>query len=131
MDLDEYYDTKLANLQFDGKNIAKDFNGCTFDHCTFLNCNFEGSSFVNYTFNNCNISAVKVLKTRFQNVKFFKSKVIGIDWTDKFNIKIDGLSFDMCTVNYSVFNGVELKNFKLINSVAHELILLIQRCQKE
>jgi fluoroquinolone resistance protein len=118
----EYIQVVIKDLYYENEQITGfDFKECTFDHCTFLTCSFEGSSFVNCTFKNCNISAVKVKKTRFHNVHFIKSKVIGIDWTDKFNFKITGLRFEDSSIDYSIFNGLILKEFALIDSKAHEV----------
>lgn len=119
---DTFEASTFRDLFYEDVNCAgKTFKNVTFEHCTFMTCDFEGCSFVECSFINCNLSAVSVKKTRFYQVNFIKSKVIGIDWTDKYNFKITGLHFDHCVVNYSVFNGIILKDFVLTNSIAHEV----------
>jgi uncharacterized protein YjbI with pentapeptide repeats len=121
-DILEFDNKTIKDLSYENEQLTGyTFRNCIFDHCTFLTCNLEGSTFVHCTFKNCSLSAVKVRKTRFEDTKFIKSKVIGVDWTDKFNFKIKNLSFVESVIDYSVFNGITLIGFTLKDSQAHEV----------
>lgn len=122
-------ESSYENKTFSGITIedeelkSKEFTNCTFTKVTILSSTFKSCIFVDCIFENCHISALKVTDSRFSNVNFVSSKVQGIDWTaaSKFNLE---LSFSKSNIDYSVFNGLKLKNFRLINSYAKEAYFL-------
>jgi uncharacterized protein YjbI with pentapeptide repeats len=66
---------------------------------------------------------IKVKGSDFVDSKFVRSKVIGVNWieaawdTSGF---LRTLNFDDCTVNFSIFLGLSLKEMVLKNCIAHE-----------
>ena len=108
--------------------FSKYFDECTFKNCDFTNSIFEDCSFTNCKFENCNLSLVKIPLCRFDNIKFSNCKMIGIDWTtpiwrkstkkkpNKFT-----LSFEGCTLNYSIFIELQLYKAQFINCIAKEV----------
>ena len=77
-----YRDREFKNVIYREK-IIKDteFYNCTFLLCDFikskmLNCEFEKCSFIS-----CDLSLIIPNSSKFVDVSFSKSKVIGIDWS--------------------------------------------------
>jgi fluoroquinolone resistance protein len=119
--IDDFIDQTLQDLDYiEGYLENKTFKNCIFKHCNFMQCTFESCSFVDCTFENCDLSVIKHNKTHFANLIFKKSKAIGVNWTEKFSFKIT-LEFYNSVINYSIFMGMTLRNFKLIDSIAHEV----------
>tara|TARA_Y100000590_G_scaffold469529_1_gene658086 strand:- start:549763 stop:550326 length:564 start_codon:yes stop_codon:yes gene_type:complete len=86
------------------KNI--DFKESYITGCLFIDCKFE----------NCNLSNSKFPGCTFRDTSFKSSRVSGINWTEASNLV--SFNFDDCQINYSVFLGMNLDNFKCINSQA-------------
>ena len=77
---DSYYREKLSKLSLENEPIrAKDFEECEFDSCIFVGCRFEKCKFINCKFTDCILSAIEPVDSRFIEVSFTKSKVIGFD----------------------------------------------------
>jgi fluoroquinolone resistance protein len=98
---------------------AKDFEECEFDSCMFVNCRFEKCKFINCKFNECILSAINPVDSRFIDVTFTKSKVIGFDWTKA--QKIQELVFNNCQINYSNFKLLKLPKVKITDCEAKEV----------
>lgn len=115
-----YYQERLTNLAFTKEVFeAKSFEECEFFSCSFVDCRFEKSKFLNCKFTGCVLSAVVPMNCTFTEVVFFRSKVIGIDWTKAKDLR--GLEFAECQVNYSNFKLLKLPKIKIINSEAKEV----------
>lgn len=79
---DEYWSVKFENLDSSGiELIGKEFDGCTFKGCDFSNVTFKRCNFVDCEFISCNLSVVKIEYSKFNDVCFRDSKLIGINWT--------------------------------------------------
>jgi len=95
----------------------KAFNQLEFDSCTFINCNFSETAFskcrfVDCSFNDCNLSLIKVEGTRFNNVNFVDSKLLGINWTKTSWPTIQltcPLQFHRCILDHNTFLGMYLR----------------------
>ena len=82
-----------------------------FDNCTFINCNFSESEFIkckflDCTFKECNLSLIKVNQSKFFDVLFEESKLVGINWTMAAwpSIHLNNtLKFHRCIINDSFF----------------------------
>jgi fluoroquinolone resistance protein len=115
-----YYQEKLSKLSLEKETIrAKDFEECEFDSCMFVNCRFEKCKFINCKFNECILSAINPVDSRFIDVTFTKSKVIGFDWTKA--QKIQELVFNNCQINYSNFKLLKLPKVKITDCEAKEV----------
>jgi uncharacterized protein YjbI with pentapeptide repeats len=116
---DSYYQVKFSKLSFQNETISsKEFEECEFDSCSFIDCKIEKCKFINCQFNSCILSAIVPVNSRFIEVDFNKSKVIGFDWTKTQQIK--DLNFDDCKLNYSNFRLLKLPKIKIINCEAKE-----------
>lgn len=81
-DQGQYECVTFTRLTIEGRTfIGVDFTACVFDHCTFTECTFSPCSFTEYRFTACDLSLAAVPGTRFTDVEFATSKLVGIDWT--------------------------------------------------
>ena len=119
----EYYKETLSGLSFSKETITgRLFDECLFDNCSFIECKFDRCRFLNCRFDKCNLSAVVPSNSRFSEVKFSDSKVIGFDWTKAANI--ERLEFKGCQINYSSFKLLKLPGIKIINCEAKEVAFI-------
>ena len=118
-----YRDKEFKNIKYRDKRI-KDTE---FYNCTFLLCYFSKSKFFNCEFEKCSfissdLSLINPDNSKFVDVSFKKSKVIGVDWTlikalsapSKFN-------FYECKIDNSSFQGLNLQGIKFIDCSAHDV----------
>lgn len=120
------YNKEIFTKLHEEKSIFSkiEFYDCTFTSCYFLECTFEKCIFTNCTFENCDISAIKVFNSKFVDVVFKDSKVIGVDWTKAGGLgsKLPlSLQFFNTIINYSSFYGLTLPHFVLTKSTAREV----------
>lgn len=101
------------------KIAAVEFSGCTFLNCRFFKAIFFDCRFENCTFQNCDLSSLSIKYTVFNEVLFVESKMMGIQWPDA-GIPLD-VNFRNCTLNYSSFIGVNLKNAELTDCQLKEV----------
>jgi fluoroquinolone resistance protein len=137
----QYYLETFNNLS----NTAQLINAVEFVECTFNNCNFSESTFKHCLFEkckfvDCNLSLVKIQGSRFLEVSFIDSKLIGINWSEgvfktKSLLQRKPFDFDHCVLNHCVFFGLDLKEIKmsqcsLINANFEEADLSKADCTK-
>jgi len=78
----EFWSETLKDSDFSGMEVtSKEFDGCTFEKCNFSEATFKKCNFVDCEFTNCNLSLVKIEYSKFSDVSFRDSKLIGINWT--------------------------------------------------
>ena len=126
-------------------NTAQLIHAVEFTECTFNNCNFSESIFKHCMFEkceflDCNLSLVKVPGSRFLDVNFIKSKLIGINWSEgvfktKSLLQRKPFDFNHCVLNHSVFFGLDLEDIKMsrcsvINANFEETNLSRADCSK-
>jgi fluoroquinolone resistance protein len=115
-----YYQEKFNKLSFFNEIIeATVFEECDFETCSFINCKFEKCKFLRCNLKECTLSAIDPHDTRFMEVKFSGSKVLGFDWAKA--AKAEDLSFTDCQINYSNFKLLKVPNIKIINCQAKEV----------
>lgn len=115
-----FVDEKLAGerleyIEFDSCVFKEcDFSGTLFDHCKFIDCEFI----------RCNLSVMRVKASRFMDVVFRESKVIGVDWTVAAwsNLKLSApVSFHQCVLNDSSFFGLYMSEMNLEDCKANDV----------
>lgn len=103
---------------------STEFEECEFNDCDFSSAIFTRCNFLNCSFNRCNMSLIKVLHSRFFEVDFTDSKLVGVDWTiaqwPSFNL-CSALTFNRCILNDSSFFGLTLNELKLEECKLHEV----------
>ncbi len=121
----EYCSENFKNLDFSEVEIySKDFDGCIFEKCNFSEAIFNRCNFVDCEFINCNLSIVKMEYSKFSDVCFRDSKLIGINWTKVawprliFNSPI---KFYKSILNDCSFYGLSLQDLVLEECKAHNV----------
>jgi len=123
-DYSEYEGEDFKDLNYSGQTIEEvEFVGCTFTQCVFQETDFSACKFNQCTFEGCDLSMVKVKGSSFVQTKFEGSKVMGVNWmeaawdTAGF---LRALSFEDCTINFSTFFGLQLKEIVIKGCTALE-----------
>jgi fluoroquinolone resistance protein len=116
----DYYRRNFMKLSLSSAAVeGRSFEECEFNACSFIDCRFESCRFLSCKLNGCTLSAVNPSNSRFLEVKFSGSKVIGFDWAKAH--KIEGLEFKGCQLNYSNFSLLKLPKIKIIDCEAKEV----------
>jgi len=101
-----------------------DFTECIFDHCAFIECVFYQCSFTDCHFEGCDLSLASVPGSRFTDVRFASSKLLGVDWTKAGAAAISKLflsvHFDACMLNYATFFGLTIHRGRFVDCIARE-----------
>lgn len=114
-----YEDRCFAGIVCRGQDISEtEFFQCRFEGCQFLECTLRRCRFEQCTFERCDLSLVKPLESRFTDVRFLKSKLLGVDWT--IAAAPATLAFQGCNVSHSAFQRLALLKLQLSESVARE-----------
>jgi uncharacterized protein YjbI with pentapeptide repeats len=118
---ESFYKEKFVDLQLSQETVqAKEFENCVFTRCACIEVVFAQCRFLDCVFENCTLSAVQIPESAFTNVRFNRSKVIGVDWSRARAANPGPLAFTACELNYSSFSIVKLK----------QLILHACRCRE-
>jgi fluoroquinolone resistance protein len=121
----EYEGESFKNLKRAGKAVE----GAAFFECTFTGCAFQEVVFTDCKFNQCafegcDLSMMKVPGCSFVETTFKHCKVIGVNWmeaawdTAGF---LRALSFEDCTIDFSIFFGLALKEIVIKDCTALEV----------
>lgn len=114
------YQERFENLELTDETFSEiEFEDCEFIDCRFMGTKFNKCKFINCKFDKSVISAMVVINSRFVDVAFENSKVIGIDWTKAAHV--ESLSFQKCQLNYSNFRLMKLQKIKIIDCEAKEI----------
>jgi uncharacterized protein YjbI with pentapeptide repeats len=124
----QYRDRRFARITAHGQRYETvEFSGCRFDRCTFAQSTFYRCVFTECRFSICDMSGVQVPNSRWIDVAFKGSKLIGIDWTQVGESAVSklliSLDCDECVLNYSSFFGMNLAGRSFTRCVAHEVDL--------
>lgn len=122
--------TEYFSKTFDGfEATGESFTEVTFENCTFQQCNFSDTRFYKCKFVDCvitasNLSNIKVDYSKFFDIRFNESKLVGVDWTKadwpRFNFTAP-ISFNECIINDSSFFGLGLSELVLEHCKAHDV----------
>ncbi len=110
----EYYqDTVFSKQNFKGRVLReKEFCKCKFIKSDFYKTNLQSCIFEDCLFENCDLSLWIINGSRFTDVTFKESKIIGVQWNSaKPPIKAN---FYDCILNNSVFAGLNLNSIEII-----------------
>lgn len=124
-DKNDYLTVTFTDQDFSGLEIAsKEFDGCTFTGCNFSEAIFKRCNFVDCEFVNCNLSNVELGYSKFSEVVYHESKLVGIDWTkaawSNFAFAAP-IKFYKSIVNDSSFYGLSFQDFVLEECKAHSV----------
>ena len=121
----EFWSKTFEGEDFSGREISsKEFEGCTFVSCNFSESVFKKCNFVECEFSKCNLSVAKLEYSKFADVLFRESKLIGIDWTKVAWPRLifsSPIKFFDCNVSDSSFYGLSLHDLVIENYLAHNV----------
>ena len=121
----EYWSETFKDMDFSGMEISsKEFEGCTFEKCDFSEAIFKRCNFVDCEFLGCNLSLVKIEYSKYSDVCFRDSKLIGINWTAATwpgLIFTSPIKFYKSILNDSSFYGLSLQDLVLEECKAHNV----------
>jgi len=121
----EYWSENFSNLDCSHTELSsKQFEGCTFKKCDFSDATFKRCNFVDCEFIACNLSNVKMAYSKFSDVCFRDSKLIGIDWTKVAWPRLmfsSPLKFYSSALNDCSFYGLSLQDLVLQECKAHNV----------
>jgi fluoroquinolone resistance protein len=124
-DVREVEGRSFSDLDLHGQEIGfKEFYGCVFCKCSFLETSFRSCRFVDCEFRECNLSLCRVKDCSFSNTRFQDSQVIGVDWTEASWPKrgfLRTVDFRRCALNHSTFIGLSLRGIELTGCVARDV----------
>ena len=114
--------TDLSNIQ--DTISRKVFESCVFESCDFTEAFFDACTFKDCRFVKCKLTAINVRNSKFSDVQFYDSKVLGVDWTKAYWRGLDlgaSLYFKECLVNASSFYGLKQPGITFEDCRAHDV----------
>jgi len=96
-----------------------------YDHCSFIDCNFEelhlsNLSFLECTFKECNLTNVKWGGTTLNNVRFEHCKILGADFSVCNPFMLD-IGFKDCVLDLANFSVLEIHGTAFNNCSLQEV----------
>ena len=118
---DAYYEDRcFTGITYRAVELQEiEFFQCRFDGCQFIECVFRRCRFEQCTFEKCDLSVMKPLESRFTDVRFLKSKLLGVDWT--LAATPATAAFRGCNINHSTFQRLMLPKLELAECTAREV----------
>lgn len=117
----ELYDLEITNLA----ELVELAPGSVVENCRLQGLDLqavslEGIRFVDCDFNTCNVSSVRLHQSAWRGVHFEHCKLMGMRWD---TAKKEGfaVSFKECTLDYSVFAGIDLSKSAFVSSSLREV----------
>jgi uncharacterized protein YjbI with pentapeptide repeats len=118
----DYIENKFKDLDMSGEDIkASTFQDCNFNQCTFTEIIFRSCTFVHCVFENCDLSLMQIPNCTFGDVRFEKTKTIGVNWAQAHwpeKSIWDPIEFNKCALSHSTFLGIDLGGFKMMRCEA-------------
>ena len=105
----------IENIHYKGENFTEkplkmaEYENCTFSNCIFYEANLSDTHFTDCEFDNCDLSMAKLYQTAFKEVIFKNCKLLGLRF-DHCNSFLLSFNFNACTLNFSSFYQLKLKN---------------------
>jgi len=119
----EFYSKTFNGLTLPDTEISDiEFEDCRFEDCDFSNAKFRNCRFIQCQFYRCNLSLVNLGFSRFDDVSFTESKLVGVNWNNATwpNYALSApMSFSHCILNDSIFIGLSLSELVMVQCKAH------------
>lgn len=107
----------IVDKTFKGENYTEkalpiaEYENCAFSNCTFANTDLSGITFLECVFEDCDLSMANLTGTAFRDVTFRGCKMLGLHFDDC-NLFLLSFNFEGCTLNFSSFFQLKLKNIQ-------------------
>lgn len=98
------------NLEFQLE--GREFFDCEFSDIDISDKSLKSSKFLGCSFFKCNLSNASLTGASFRDCIFKECKLTGINWATLSSLF--DLEFNECQLNFSVFQGTDLKDFKFL-----------------
>jgi fluoroquinolone resistance protein len=111
---------------FDGVDYSEqrlpkgEFENCSFRGCNFSRSDLSGIIFTTCTFDSCDLSLAILATASFRETQFRNCKMLGLRF-DQCNSLLLSFSFESCTLNFSSFYKLKLKNLIVKGSTLQEV----------
>lgn len=120
-----FYGKTFTDLSMVQESVShKVFESCVFESCDFTEAFFDACTFKDCQFRKCKLTAVNVRNSKFSDVQFYESKVLGVDWTKAYwrGLELGApLFFKECLLNASSFYGLKLSGIVFEDCRAHDV----------
>ncbi|MBU2412059.1 MAG: pentapeptide repeat-containing protein [Gammaproteobacteria bacterium] len=120
-----FYGKTFTDLAMVQESVSrKVFESCVFESCDFTEAFFDACTFKDCQFRKCKLTAVNVRNSKFSDVQFYESKVLGVDWTKAYwrGLELGApLFFKECMVNASSFYDLKLSGIVFEECRAHDV----------
>ena len=121
----QYWSQTFKDLDFSNQEIElKEFDGCAFEGCDFSEAILKRCRFIDCEFIKCNLSNLHIEYSKFSDVAFYESKLIGIDWTKASWPRVAlhaTVKFHQSLMNDCSFFGLQLQEIVLEECKAHSV----------
>jgi uncharacterized protein YjbI with pentapeptide repeats len=96
----------------------KEFQRCVFRRCKLPGSRWASSKLEDCLFEDCDLSRFEPRDLALRGVRFQRSKLMGVDWTDV--RPHPDVSFEACDLRYSSFVKVSLRRTRFLACTARE-----------
>ena len=121
----EYFSQTFTGIDAAGESFSEIvFENCIFQQCNFSEVRFYKCKFVDCAFSASNLSNLSIDYSKFFDVSFKESKLVGVNWTKadwpRFNSNAP-ISFSECIINDSSFFNLSLSELVLEHCKAQDV----------
>lgn len=107
---DYFLDTEYDGIVYPKEGLNhKDFERCTFSNCDFSQCTFVAITFIDCVFEECNFNSAKINYVAFRTAAFNGCQIKDVNFAMCDKLIFD-ISFNNCTLDFSKFYALKLKN---------------------
>ena len=107
---DYFLDTEYDGIVYPKEGLNhKDFERCTFSNCDFSQCTFVAITFIDCVFEECNFNSAKINYVAFRTAAFNGCQIKDVNFAMCDKLIFD-ISFNNCTLDFSKFFALKLKN---------------------
>jgi len=121
----DYFSNRFCDSDLSRQKISNiEFEDCIFESCDFSSAILQNCRFIDCQFIRCNLSLVNLGYSRFNQVAFIESKLVGINWgnvTWPIYTLSSPIKFSHCILNDSTFIGLSLTELVMEHCKAHDV----------
>jgi uncharacterized protein YjbI with pentapeptide repeats len=118
-----YQDKEFKNVIFRENILTEiEFYNCTFEGCDFFKSKFNKCEFEKCSFTSCELSLINPSGSKFVDVSFIKSKIVGVNWSQISAISAPSkFNFYECKIDNSSFIRLNLQGIKILDCSANDV----------
>lgn len=117
---DEFEDQRFEGLKLEGHRLdSRHFYDCEFVRCKLSRATFDSCVFENCLFQDCDLTTTRIGESAFRQVKFDRSKLMGVDWSEARQLTFQA-DFVDCVLSFGVFVGMTLNSVSISGCTVEE-----------